>query len=62
MKQCPTVPSNLVVVRFGVLHCLEADGHYGEGWGHQVFDHTDQVRLQGQSLHLTPADRLTHTL
>lgn len=54
--------ADLVVVRLGVLHRLEADGHDSEGWRQQVFDHRDQVRLQGQSLHLTPADRLAHAL
>lgn len=50
------------MVRLGVLHRLEADGHNSDGGRRQVFDHGDQVRLQGQSLHLTPADRLAHEL
>lgn len=54
--------SDLVVVRFGVLHRLQADGHDSERWRRQVFDDGDQVRLQGQSLHLTPADRLAQAL
>lgn len=52
----------LVVVRFGVLHRLEADGHDGEGRRRQVFDHADEVGLQSQGLHLTPAGRLAHAL
>ena len=51
--------SDLVVVGLGVLHRLEADGHNGDGWWGQVFDHGDQVAPQGLSLHLAPADRLT---
>lgn len=54
--------SDLVVVRFGVLHRLQADGHDSERWRRQVFDDSDQVRLRGQSLHLTPADRLAQAL
>lgn len=43
----------------GVLDGLKADGHDGDGGRGQVFDHRDQISLQGQRLHLTPADGLT---
>lgn len=54
--------SDLVLVRLGVLNGLQADGHDGDGRGRQVFNHTDQVASQSQSLHLTPADRLARQL
>lgn len=54
--------SDLVVVRFGVLHRLQADGHDSERRRRQVFDDSDEVRLQGQNLHLTPAERLAQAL
>lgn len=54
--------SDLVVVCFGVLDSLEADGHNSDRRRWQIFNHRDQVASQAQSFHLTPTDRLAHEL